>query len=110
MNKHFLWILYAAALLSIAGNVNGDGFIQEDTKEIALMIAPQHPPTDIMERAPISPGSGFFWIKGYWQWNNNNWQWVPGHWERQPRPGTTWRNGRWSQTFQGWVWIPGYWR
>jgi hypothetical protein len=107
MNKQLLLLLFITPLI-LVGNIQGEN--GSENKEIALIVAPQHPPTDIMERATASPGSTYFWIKGYWQWVNNNWQWVPGHWEQQPRPGSVWRNGRWSQTFQGWVWIPGYWR
>ena len=70
---------------------------------------------DVYDR-PASPGVGYIWIDGDWQWNRQNHIYVHnhgywaraksgrsyerGHWESEPR-GKYWVKGRWNREAQG---------
>jgi WXXGXW repeat (2 copies) len=54
------------------------------------------PPPAVQDEAVIaSPGPGYVWIGGAWDWNagRRNWDWKSGRWERPPRSGVTWERG-----------------
>jgi hypothetical protein len=58
------------------------------------------PPDPIPEYRPGSPGYGFSWIDGYWDWTGYDWAWNNGYWV-QGRPGWAyfgprfiWENGQ----------------
>jgi len=38
------------------------------------------PPDPIPEMAPPSPGYGYMWINGYWDWTGADWTWYSGYW------------------------------
>lgn len=78
--------------------------------ESRLEYIDESPPNEIDESLPPSPGSDYFWMKGYWFWDASqkkyvwyggrfekfdpNWVYAPAHY--------IWREG-------GYVFIPGYW-
>lgn len=44
-------------------------------------VYPQNPPPDpVPELAPVSPGDGYVWVNGYWDWNGADWYWANGYW------------------------------
>jgi len=58
------------------------------------------PPDPIPEYQPASPGWGFTWVNGYWDWTGYDWTWNNGYWV-QGRPGWAyfgprfiWENGQ----------------
>jgi hypothetical protein len=53
-----------------------------------LMVA-DAPPPPVVEEVTVSPGAGYVWIAGEWNWQGH-WVWESGHWARPPRPGMTW--------------------
>jgi len=38
------------------------------------------PPEALYETMTTSPGCGYVWIDGYWNWNGYEWVWVSGRW------------------------------
>jgi len=38
------------------------------------------PPEALYETMTTSPGYGYVWIDGYWNWNGYEWVWVSGRW------------------------------
>ncbi len=58
---------------------------------------------------PPTPGPGFIWIPGYWQWNNVEYYWVPGTWMVPPTPGSLWTPGYWEFRDGAYVFNHGYW-
>ncbi len=46
------------------------------------------PPDPIPEYAPPSPGYGYMWVNGYWDWTGYDWTWYSGFWVPR-RAGTT---------------------
>lgn len=69
-------------------------------------VASQDPPPPRVETYGSRPG--FLFVKGRWNWSNNQWVWVDGHWERE-RAGYAWSEGRWERRGNRWEWIDGTW-
>jgi len=40
------------------------------------------PPEPLYENMSSSPGYGYVWIDGYWNWSGYEWVWVNGSWSR----------------------------
>ena len=87
-----------------------------NTPSTAPLSAP--PTTDVIQYAPpprpvetviVSPGSGYSWIDGEWEWNRR-WIWVGGHWAYPPRSGVVWIGGRSWNDRGGWHCERGHWR
>ena len=62
------------------------------------------PPPVVQEEAVVpTPGAGYVWINGYWDWDvgRHHWAWSSGRWEQPPKRGQRWtpshfetRNGK----------------
>ncbi|HVU09333.1 MAG TPA: hypothetical protein VHG89_12395 [Verrucomicrobiae bacterium] len=76
---------------------------------VAAESQPENPPPPRIEAVPISPGPGYVWIGGAWEWRGY-WAWVSGRWAYPPHPGAVWVNGAWVRNGQENVWIMGHWR
>jgi len=57
-----------------------------------------------------SPGIGFVWTDGYWDWRGNNWNWVDGRWMRPPHGRRVWVAPQWRRDGHGYRLRRGYWR
>jgi len=57
-----------------------------------------------------SPGFGFVWTDGYWDWRGNNWYWVDGRWMRPPHHRSVWVAPQWRRDGHGYRLRRGYWR
>ncbi|MEO5925290.1 MAG: hypothetical protein ABIR70_15825 [Bryobacteraceae bacterium] len=51
--------------------------------------APPPPPSYAYQRPPI-PGSGYYWIDGYWNYLGGRYAWVGGYWAQPPYAGGYW--------------------
>ena len=69
-------------------------------------------PVEPVVIVPASPGPGYVWINGYWQWDRRAHvhHYVNGYWTRPARPGAVWVGGGWHQARGGWRYSRGYWR
>ncbi|MBN1197424.1 MAG: YXWGXW repeat-containing protein [Candidatus Aminicenantes bacterium] len=67
------------------------------------------PPPPRQEMRMASPGPGYFWVSGHWEWRSRDWYWIRGHWERK-RPGRVWVSGHWERRGKRQVWVRGHWR
>lgn len=67
------------------------------------------PPAPIYETVPAAPGSGYYWVAGYWRWNGYRYVWVRGYYATRPYSGAVWRPGHWARGPDGWYWRPGHW-
>lgn len=74
----------------------------------APLIVQETPPAELVEVIPISPGEGYVWSKGSWQWNDR-WVWHKGSWISKPHPGAYWKPGHWCKSHHGWTWREGHW-
>ncbi len=72
-------------------------------------------PAYVVTRQPPAPRyvtprakPGHVWIKGRWQWNQQQWVWKSGQHVRA-RAGRSYVNGRWEQRGNRWHWVDGRW-
>jgi hypothetical protein len=69
------------------------------------------PPAPISEAQPVSPGSGYTWVPGFYRWDGSQYVWTHGHWMRPPQSGQVWVPGHWVESPHGrWHWRDGHWR
>ena len=57
-------------------------------------------PPDVRYARPVSPGPGYVWVSGDWEWSGGKYHWQEGYWQ-QPRPGHTWKSGYWENDAKG---------
>ncbi len=69
----------------------------------------QAPPPLQVETVYVSPGPGYVWVAGEWEWQGR-WVWVGGHWVYPPRPGVVWVGGVWVHGPHGYYRHHGHWR
>jgi hypothetical protein len=65
-------------------------------------------PADVTYVRPVSPGSGYVWIGGEWEWSGGNYRWQEGSWQH-PRESHTWKSGYWENAHNGYKWHKGRW-
>jgi hypothetical protein len=68
------------------------------------------PPAMRAETSVVSPGPGYVWVPGWWNWSGGDYVWVTGVWLQPPRPATRWVAPVWRQTSRGWYRVDGHWR
>ncbi|HEX4341832.1 MAG TPA: hypothetical protein VH255_00475 [Verrucomicrobiae bacterium] len=73
------------------------------------LVVNAEPPPPQNEVIVASPGPGYVWTRGYWEWHGH-WAWVGGRWIVGPRPGAIWVEGRWAPRRGRYVYVRGYWR
>jgi hypothetical protein len=66
-------------------------------------------PSEVTYARPASPGPGYVWIGGEWEYSGNNYHWREGSWQ-QPREGRTWKSGYWENNKKGYKWHKGGWQ
>jgi hypothetical protein len=91
MNRHSRWIAGgiwlgltasgAGCYVRSAGPGPVDATVTVGTDATAYPNSP--PPDPIPEYPPPSPGWGYSWIAGYWDWSGYDWNWEPGYWAAQ---------------------------
>ena len=68
------------------------------------------PPMRAFGPVGVSPGPGWVWTDGYYDWAGGGWVWRPGRWQRPPRPGMSWRSPRYQRHDGGYRVYRGGWR
>jgi hypothetical protein len=59
--------------------------------------------------AIASPGVGWVWTDGYYDWAGNSWAWRSGRWRRPPHPGYVWRGPTYRRQGNGFRVNRGHW-
>jgi len=67
------------------------------------------PPAMQTEVVSVSPGAGFVWVPGWWNYDRT-YVWVGGVWQRPPRAGAVWVTPVWRRSSRGWYLTRGRWR
>lgn len=81
------------------------------TPPAATVVMSDEPPPPPPEPMVVSPGPGYVWIPGQWQWNGTGWVWMSGQWVTRPWTGATWASGYWYRGPVGdWRYTGGHWR
>ena len=73
------------------------------------IVVPTAPPLPVTEEVTVSPGVGFVWVGGAWDWVGH-WVWENGHWARPPRPGMTWVPHRFEYREGKRIFVRGGWK
>ena len=69
------------------------------------------PPELQTEVAIASPGDGYVWVPGYWDWGvNGQWAWVGGSWQRPEHERAVWVRPEYKNRHGHWHYRKGYWR
>ncbi len=88
-----LSLLFAAALsglgLATSGCAGG---------RVGIALAVGIPPPPLRAEVILaSPGPGFVWVPGYWDWAGASYVWVAGAWVRPPFLHARWESPRWRR-------------
>ena len=76
---------------------------------IDVQITTRRPPPLRYERRIASPGEGYVWVRGFWNWNGDQWEWIPGRWDRPAVAEAYWIPARYIRTSRGTIYEPGHW-
>jgi hypothetical protein len=68
------------------------------------------PPVLRAEVAIATPGPGYLWVPGYWDWRGREWGWVEGTWVRPPHAHAVWVAPRYERHRDRWRYHHGHWR
>ena len=80
-----------------------------ESASTATQVIQFAPPRAPVETVVVSPGYGYTWVGGEWEWDNR-WVWCGGHWAYPPRSGVVWVGGRSWNDHRGWHNERGQWR
>ena len=68
------------------------------------------PPPLRTEAVLVSPGHGYVWTPGYYNYAGGGYVWVGGRYERAPRARARWVPSHWERDRRGWYFVEGHWR
>jgi hypothetical protein len=68
------------------------------------------PPALQAEVSVESPGPGYYWVPGYYDWDGGNYTWVAGSWVRPPHEGAVWVAPRYEERGSHHVYHRGQWQ
>ena len=74
----------------------------------AVVVVDESPPEPQYEPTP-APRSGHVWVRGHWEFRNNQWKWSRGYWKTQ-RASHVWVEGHWERRGNRHHWIAGSWQ
>ena len=65
----------------------------------------------INEPVSASPGEGWSWVKGHWEWDGTRYTWRKGMYT-ETKKGSEWIDGEWERNQKSgwWKYNDGYWR
>jgi hypothetical protein len=92
--KNYLLAIFAVFCLILAGC--SAGYVSRQ-------------PNDVTYARPASPGAGYVWTSGEWEYTGNEYHWREGSWQ-QSREGRTWKTGYWENNKKGYKWHKGGWQ
>lgn len=103
-------VLLAVALAAGCAQHHGKATEEHVTPVGTEVVVPVAPPLPEVETMTITPGQGYVWIPGAWDWRGNNWVWDQGHWAYPPRAGAVWASPRYENRGDKRVFIEGGWK
>jgi hypothetical protein len=69
------------------------------------------PPAPLVETPyGVSPGPGYIWTPGFYDYGGSNWAWHRGEWRRPPHRQDHWVAPRWDHRGKGYRQRPGGWQ
>jgi hypothetical protein len=115
-----LAVLFTTALLSLACGSKvvvtpapaapvAAGFVNPTPSQVVVTTVPATPVPPQETVSTVSPGPGYVWVAGSYNWVGDHYVWMPGSWMMPPRASSAWVAGHWESTTGGYTWIQGHW-
>lgn len=104
ISRAFLPLLALLAVVALTGCYSEYG-----GADVGLEVGGP-PPAVRVEAGIASPGPGYYWTPGYWDWVNADWAWVSGAWVQPPRAHAVWVAPRYDHRRGHWRYQRGHWR
>ena len=76
--------------------------------EVEPIVVPWAPPPMLWEPPPPPPAPDFYWVGGYWVWQDG-WVWAIGRWMRPPHHDYHWEHPYYEHRGNGVIFVPGHW-
>jgi hypothetical protein len=115
-STHTIYHLSAADIIDLKNSGASEPLIQymintpnTATPPPTQTVVADAPPPPQADPVIASPGPGYVWIAGSWEWRGR-WVWVGGYWAAAPSSGAVWVEGYWVRGPYGWHRVPGHWR
>jgi hypothetical protein len=104
-----LLLLALSAVLSLGAVACGPGYVGVGTDDVGVEVG-FAPPEFRAEAAIDTPGPGYFWVPGYYDWQGGNYVWISGQWVRPPHESETWVAPRYERRGSHYMYYRGHWR
>ena len=109
-------VLALSLLLPLFLAVSGCGILSSsstgDQSNKVTIEVNSAPPADKVEKAdarPTSPGFGYIWVNGYWDYLDGNYVWRSGRWT-QSRPDYEYVRARYEFDGKAWLFHRPHWK
>jgi hypothetical protein len=83
-------------------------YVEPPQINVEIVVVPWAPPPMLIEPPPPTPSPEFFWVGGYWIWQDG-WVWAIGRWMRPPRPDLHWEHPYYEHRGDAVIFVPGHW-
>jgi hypothetical protein len=93
-----------ATLSSSSSNPSGEG-----KNQIDVPVNSQPPPEKTEGSRPTSPGFGYIWVAGYWDYLDGNYIWRDGRWV-QGKPDYEYVRARYDYDGKAWMFHRPHWK
>jgi hypothetical protein len=100
-----------ALLLASSGcaAISSSSQTNNPASQIDVQVADAPPPDKTETDKPASPGFGYIWVTGYWDYLDGNYIWRNGRWV-QAKPDYEYVRARYDHTNGGWVFHRPHWK
>jgi hypothetical protein len=111
MNRWLPHVLALAFAASTGCSVISSDTSANDTKNALTVQVAKAPPQEKEEAKehPASPGFGFIWVGGYWDYLDGNYVWRDGRWV-QGKPDYEYVRARYEFDGKSWVFHRPHWK
>jgi hypothetical protein len=100
--------LFLALHISGCGVLSSDSGGGDPQNALTMQVGSQ-PPADKTEDKPASPGFGYIWVSGYWDYIGGQYVWRNGRWV-QGKPDYEYVRARYEYDGKGWTFHRPHWK
>jgi hypothetical protein len=76
---------------------------------LEIRVGHRAPPPMRREVRTRRPDRQHLWVRGSWDWQQNDWAWIPGRWERPEYRNARWIKARYVREGRAWRYEPAHW-
>lgn len=100
-------VVFASGCAILSSSSSSTGDANKVTIEVAA--APPAEKIEKVETRPASPGYGYIWVNGYWDYLDGNYVWRNGRWT-QARPDYEYVRARYEYDGKTWLFHRPHWK